>query len=104
GFVGQYVAWVSGRPAVMRRASGLARAQSIEAGLGPVEQEAQIARDRRLDEEKRSRVGALLAFLLLPLIALGALRALRLFSNAELSLGVLAAIVAPPLHPGLLPL
>src|SRR2546428_530470 len=102
-FVAQYVAWVSGRPAVTPRASGLARAQSIEAGLGPVEQEAQMARDRRLDEEERSRVGALLAFLLLPVIALGALRALRLFSNAELSLGVLAAIVATLLYHGLFP-
>ena len=102
-FVAQYVAWVSGRPAVLPRASGLTRAQSIEAGLGPVEQEAQIARDRRLDEEERSRVGALLAFLLLPVIALGALRALRLFSNAELSLGVLAAIAATLLYHGLFP-
>jgi hypothetical protein len=102
-FVAQYVAWVSGRPAVTPRASGLARAQSIEAGLGPVEQEAQIARDRRLDEEKRSRGGALLAFLLLPVIALGALRALGLFSNAELSLGVLAAIAATLLYHGLFP-
>ena len=103
-FVAQYVAWVSGRPAVLPRASGLTRAQSIEAGLGPVEQEAQIARDRRLDEEERSRVGALLAFLLLPVIALGALRALRLFSNAELSLGVLAAIAATLLYHGLFPI
>ncbi|PYQ10324.1 MAG: hypothetical protein DMF83_00385 [Acidobacteria bacterium] len=103
-FVAQYVAWVSRRPAVMPRAPGRARAQSIEAGLGPVEQEAQIARDRRLDEEERSRVGALLAFLLLPVIALGALRALRVFSNAELSLGVLAAIVATLLYHALFPI
>jgi len=100
-FVTQYVAWVSGRPPAGPRASGLARAASIEAGLGPVEQEAQVARDRRLQEEARARIGALLAFLLVPLAVLGALRALRVFSNAELSLGVLTALVATLVYHGL---
>jgi len=102
-FVAQYVAWVTGRPPALPRASGVARAQSIEAGLEPVEQEAQMARDRRLQDEARSRIGALLAFLLLPLAALGGLRGLRLFSNAELSLGVLAALGATALYHGLFP-
>ena len=102
-FVAQYVAWVTGRPPARPRASGLARAQTIEAGLGPVEQEAQVARDRRLEDEARSRVGALLAFLLVPVIAVGALRALRLFSSAELSLGVLAALGAVLVYHGLFP-
>jgi hypothetical protein len=102
-FVAQYVAWVSGRPPARPRASGLARAQSIEAGLGPVEQQAQMARDRRLEDEQRSRVGALLAFLLLPVIPLAGLRALRLFSDAELSLAILAATVATLLYHWLFP-
>jgi Type I phosphodiesterase / nucleotide pyrophosphatase len=102
-FVTQYVSWVSGEPPARPRASGLARAPSIEAGLGPVEQEAQVARDRRLQDEARSRIGALLAFLLVPLAVLGGLRALRLFSDAELALGVLAAMVATVVYHGLFP-
>ena len=102
-FVAQYVAWVSGRPPASPRASGLARAQTIEAGLGPLEQEVQLARDLRLQDEARSRLGALLAFLLLPLLVLGGLRALGLFSNAELSLGVLAALGATILYHALFP-
>ena len=102
-FVAQYVAWVSGRLPAPPRASGLARAQTIEAGLGPFEQEAQMARDLRLEDEERSRVGALAGFLLLPLIAIGALRALRLFSSAELSLAVLAAVLATVLYHALFP-
>jgi type I phosphodiesterase/nucleotide pyrophosphatase len=102
-FVAQYVAWVSGRPPASPRASGLARAQTIEAGLGPIDHEAQVARDLRLEDEARSRLGALLAFLLLPLLAVAGLRALGLFSNAELSLGVLAAIGATILYHALFP-
>jgi hypothetical protein len=93
-FVTQYVDWVAGRVPASARASGLARGQSIEAGLGPVEQEVQVARERRLEDEERSRISALLALVLLPALAVGALRALGVLSNAELALGAVAAVAA----------
>jgi hypothetical protein len=93
-FVSQYVAWVSGRPPVRPVSSGGFRGQSIEAGLGPVEEEAQRAREGRLEREQHGRIGVLLALVLLPLLALGALRALRVFPDAELALGVLVSVAA----------
>ena len=102
-FVAQYVSWVSGRPPAAPRASGLARAQTIEAGLGPLEQEAQTARELRLQDEARARIGGLLAFLLLPPLALAGLWVLGLFTNAELSLGILAAVAATILYHALFP-
>lgn len=93
-FVAQYVAWVSGRAPVRRVPSGGFRAGSIEAGLGPVEEEAQLAKEDRLEREERGRIGLTLALVLLPLGALAGLRALRVFSSAELGLGVLAALGA----------
>jgi hypothetical protein len=93
-FVAQYVAWVSGRAPARTVSSGSSRGQSIESGLGPVDQEAQAAKENRLEQEERGRIGVLIALVLLPVIALGALRALRVFSDAELALGILAAVAA----------
>jgi len=97
-FVAQYVAWVSGRAPARTVSSGSFRGQGIEAGLGPVDQQAQVAKEDRLEQEARGRIGLLIAFVLLPVIALGALRALRVFSDAELALGILAAVAAMLLY------
>ena len=97
-FVDQYVGWLSGRsgPAPAPAAAG-----GVEARLGALAQRAEAARQDRLRREERARLAGFAALVLAPVLALAGLRALGLFTEAELALAVLAGISAALLYHGL---
>ena len=90
-FASQYLTWISGRP-------------PASTNVVLLEQEASRARDERLQRDERSRRGSLAALVLLPLAVLAGLWILRVFTVAELSTGVLAALGATLLYHALFPL